>query len=196
MGYHPWVGQTCFLSVFLTWSIRRWVVALAAGVGAFLVLGLSTAVIPNPVFGRTIAPTSWAMNVLIVTSALTGLLVATYVRNSGRALMPSASAEPVPGQRAVGRGTLGGMLAYLAIGCPVCNKLALVALGSTGAIQFYAPVQPYLAVAGIVVLGWALFFRLRGELTCRLGTAVAGKDEAVAPQEQESAVDKSRLLGR
>ena len=63
------------------------------------------------------------------------------------------------------------MLSYLAIGCPVCNKLVLVALGSTGAVQFFAPIQPYLALAGVGVLGWALVVRLRGEMTCALPSA-------------------------
>jgi hypothetical protein len=120
----------------------------------FAVLGLSTAVIPNPIFGRSIAPTDWAMEVLIATSILTGLLTATYV---------STGSAPEGLDR---RGTVGALLSYFAIGCPVCNKLVLIALGTTGAVQFFAPIQPYLAVAGVAVLGWALIVRLRGEMTC------------------------------
>jgi hypothetical protein len=128
-------------------------VALVVAVATFVVLGLSTAVIPNPVFGRSIPPTSWAMNVLIATSVLTGLLTATYV----------AASTPSGLDR---KGTLGAFLAYLAIGCPVCNKLALLALGTSGAVQFFAPMQPYLAAGGILALLWALSVRLRGEMTC------------------------------
>ena len=138
--------------------------------GAFPALGLSSSVIADPVFDRTIAPTDWAMNVLMVASALSGLLVATYVRNDGPAPVPSAATVPVADGRAVRRGAIGGMLAYLAIGCPVCNKLALIALGSAGAVQIFAPLQPYLAVAGVVLLALALIVRLRGEMTCSLGT--------------------------
>ncbi len=144
----------CPLSAFATWTPRRWFTAAGVAALTFLALGLSTAVLPNPVFGRSIAPTAWAMEVLLVTSVLTGLLTATYV---------STGAAPEGLNR---KGTIGALLSYFAIGCPVCNKLVLVALGTTGAVQFFAPVQPYLAVAGIGVLAWALLVRLRGEMTC------------------------------
>jgi hypothetical protein len=164
------MGQPCFLTTFLTWSARRWAAAVAAGLATFVALGAASAVIPNPIFGRSIPPTDWAMGILVLTSVLTGLLVATYVRNTGPAPLRSPVREPLPGQRTARGGVLGGALAYFAIGCPVCNKLVLVALGSTGAVQFFAPVQPYLAVLGVVVLSWALLVRLRGEMTCALGT--------------------------
>jgi hypothetical protein len=65
-------------------------------------------------------------------------------------------------------GSVGGFLAYLAVGCPVCNKLALIALGSTGAIQYFAPVQPYLGAAGLLLLMYALRKRLVNESQCAL----------------------------
>ena len=95
------------------------------------------------------------MEVLIITSVLTGLLTATYVA--------TGSTDPQGLDR---KATAGALLSYFAIGCPVCNKLVLVALGSAGAVQVFAPIQPYLAFAGIAVLLWALMARLRGEMTC------------------------------
>lgn len=160
--------QNCFLATLLTWSMRRWLVAAGAAVLTLAVVGLPTAVIPNPVFGREIPPTDWALEVLIITSILGGLLAATYVRNDDPATLPLAVDE-----RPARGGALGAFLAYLAIGCPVCNKLVLVALGSTGAVQWFAPVQPYLGAAGLVVLAWALMVRLRGELVCSLGSRPA-----------------------
>jgi hypothetical protein len=52
------------------------------------------------------------------------------------------------------------------VGCPVCNKIALIALGTTGAMQYFAPVQPYLALFGILFLLYALQKRLVGESMC------------------------------
>lgn len=46
----------------------------------------------------------------------------------------------------------GGLLSYFAIGCPVCNKLVVLALGSSGAISWFAPLQPLLAVASVGLL--------------------------------------------
>ena len=155
--------------------------------------------IANPVFGRTIAPTPWAMNVLIATSVLAGLLTATYVRNDGPALVRSPNVPDVlPDDHTARRGALGGLLAYLAIGCPVCNKIVLIALGATGAVRFFAPVQPYLAAAGLIALAWALVVRLRGELTCslRTGPARAKQAELAASGHEPADVTSEGEAGR
>jgi len=121
----------------------------------FLALGLPTDVIDNPVFGRAIDETPWAMPVLVVTSALAGLLLGTYV-----------NARPF--DRAAKSGSFGGLLAYFAIGCPVCNKLVLLALGTTGAVNYFEPVQPYLAALGIVALAYAFHKRITTADSCEL----------------------------
>jgi hypothetical protein len=165
------MGESCLLTTFLTWSVRRWLAAAGFAGATFLLLGTVTAVIPTPVFGRSIPPTDWALEVLIITSVLSGLLAATYVRNVGPAPIAPVVTAPLPDERTAARSVVGAALAFFAIGCPVCNKLVLVALGATGAVQYFAPVQPYLAVAGNAVLAWALLARLRGEMTCALATA-------------------------
>lgn len=137
-----------------SWTPRRWLVAVVAAVGTVVAIALPTAMIPNPVFGRAIPTTWWAWPVLAVTAGLGGLLAATYVRD-GREV-----------ERAPRAGMVGGLLAYFAVGCPVCNKIALLALGYTGALQWFAPAQPVLAAAGIVLLAFALRQRLRGEVAC------------------------------
>lgn len=142
------------LSAIRQWPRRRWIVAGAWAVGTVLAVALPTALVPNPVFGRAIPPASWAWPVLVVTAVLAGLLAATYVR----------AGEPEHGVPRAGM--LGGLLTYVAVGCPVCNKFALLALGYTGAVQWFAPVQPLLAVAGIAILGFALRRRLAGEVAC------------------------------
>lgn len=192
--------QNCFLATLLTWSLRRWVVAVATGLGTFLLLGLPTAVIANPLFGRTIPPTPWAFRVLVVTSVLAGLLTATYVRNEGPAPVRAPSAAVTADPRSARRGALGGLLAYLAIGCPVCNKVVLVALGSTGAVRLFAPVQPYLAAAGLVALIWALGVRLRGEMVCawspRKVDEVGTGSDADADDDTDRVADADAEVGR
>ena len=49
----------------------------------------------------------------------------------------------------------------------MCNKLVLVALGTTGARRWFEPVQPLLAALSIVLLGAALRGRLRDD-ACRV----------------------------
>ena len=52
--------------------------------------------------------------------------------------------------------TVGGLVSFFAVGCPVCNKLVLLALGASGAVSWFAPVQPVLAVASVALMAWAL----------------------------------------
>jgi hypothetical protein len=102
--------------------------------------------------------------VLVVTAGLSGLVTATYVRS------PSVP-EPASIPQRTRSGVLGGFLTYLAVGCPVCNKIALLALGYSGAIRWFAPVQPLLALAGVALLGYALNRRLAGETSCPVPAA-------------------------
>jgi hypothetical protein len=146
------------LSAILLWPAKRWITAVSVAIATFFLIGLPTAVIANPIFGRAIGVTSWSVPVLVATSILSGLLFATYVRIDP--LITDDTSAKV--------GSIGGFLAYLAVGCPVCNKLALIALGSTGAISYFAPVQPYLGAAGLLLLAYALRKRLVNEAQCAL----------------------------
>src|SRR5699024_11754339 len=58
-------------------------VAVGAALLVALVIGLATVLIPNPIFARDIPPTWWSYPVWLLTSALTGMLVATYVAPVG-----------------------------------------------------------------------------------------------------------------
>ncbi|HET7762289.1 MAG TPA: hypothetical protein VFL46_08010 [Phycicoccus sp.] len=159
------------LDALRTWSARRWWVAAAAAAATALVVAVPTAMIPTPVFGRAVPTTWWAWPTLALTALLGGMLVATYVREPGD--VPAAG-------RLDRKGTLGGLLSFFAVGCPVCNKLALVALGYTGALRWFAPVQPLLAVAGVLLLAWALRVRLRGQLACPVTPAAPEARESVS----------------
>lgn len=131
-------------------------VAIFTTLLAVLVIGVPTAVLPTPFFGRAVAVTSWSMPVLIVTSILTGLLIATYIKTD----------EAVQEEDSLKVGGLGGFFSFIAVGCPVCNKIALLALGSTGAVRFFAPVQPYIATVGIALLFYAVRKRVLSESMC------------------------------
>ena len=145
------------------WPSRRWAaVVVAAGVIALLI-GVPTDVIPNPVFGRPVPVTWWSYPTLAITAILGGLLAATYVRDPGAATAPTEEID-APTRN----GGLAGLLSFFAVGCPVCNKLVIVALGATGARQWFEPVQPLLAVGSIAMLAWALRARLRSSGSCRI----------------------------
>ncbi len=135
-----------------TWTSRQWLVAVTATTGTLVVLGIPTVLIPNGAFTREIAPTWWSYPVWVLTSALVGLLIATYVGPSRTQSCPTGADRS---------GLTGGILAWFAIACPVCNKLVLLALGTSGALTWFAPLQPVLAVAGLGLLALALRLRLR-----------------------------------
>jgi hypothetical protein len=147
------------------WGARHWTTAGAAGLAITLVVGLPTDVIPNPVFGRPVDVTWWSYPVLIATAVLGGLLAATYVSSSTEPVSVRADDELDTHGTA---GGVGGLLSFFAVGCPTCNKLAVLALGSTGALDWFAPAQPVLAVASLLLLAWALRARLLGATRCRI----------------------------
>lgn len=154
------------------WDRRRWLTALVMTIVGVVVVAVPTDLIDTPVFGREVPPTWWSWPALLVSAVLAGLLAATYVREPGLEL--SAGAVPDEDERR-GRvwGGAGGLLTFFAVGCPVCNKLVLVALGASGAMTYFEPVQPVLSLLAVVLLAWALARRLKAQSTCRVGPRVA-----------------------
>ena len=150
------------------WPARRWWIALTTTVGAYQAIAIPTDLIDTPFFAREVAPTAWSWPVLAGSAILAGLVSATYV-----AYPDGAAPSRSEGRRL---GLAGWMITFFAVGCPVCNKIVLLALGASGALQFFEPVQPYLAGASIVLLGWALHARLTPESSCDLAVAKPNKE--------------------
>jgi hypothetical protein len=137
------------------------------GMVSLIAFGLVAAIIPNPVFGRQLPPEPFAIWVWLLSAPLMGLVLATYT--TGPAVPPGATPirlVDAPGSADAARrgttlGTIGGFGAFLAIGCPVCNKIALLALGASGAMTVYAPIQPYIGAVSLALLVATLAWRLR-----------------------------------
>ncbi len=145
------------------WGARRWIAVLVGAAVVLVVVGLPTEMVPNPLFDRMTPVLWWNYPVWLVSAGLAGLLVATYVRDG----------NAPPSERMPRGGGAGGLLAFFAVGCPVCNKLVVLALGTSGAMTWFAPVQPLLGLAAVLLLALALRARLRGERDCRLSASVA-----------------------
>ena len=138
------------------WPARRWATAAVATAVVALLVAVPTDLVDTPYFSREIPPTWWSWPALAASALLSGLVVATYVD-------PPRTDDT--GSRS---SLLGGALTFFAVGCPVCNKLVLLLLGTSGALTWFEPVQPLLQVAAVALLGWALVARLRGEVACTL----------------------------
>lgn len=166
------VRESCraAVAVLKGWTARQLAVAVAASATLALLIGLSTVLIPNPVFGREIGTIWWNYPVWLLGSVLAGMLMATYVRPDVQSDTPVETDTPdesdAPADRASRLGMAGGILTWFAVGCPVCNKIALLALGYSGALTWFAPAQPFLAVAAIGLTGYALVQRLANQLAC------------------------------
>lgn len=174
----------------LLWDRRRIASAVAAAAGSAVVIGLATVLIPNSLFARDIPPVWWDYPVWILTAVLLGMLIATYLRTEsaserganspapaaeggasclGSARVSSSSGPDSASESRSGvLGGVGGVLGWFAVGCPVCNKIALLALGYTGALTYFAPLQPLLAAVSVVLLLVAVIIRLRGQYSCPL----------------------------
>ena len=50
---------------------------------------------------------------------------------------------------------------WFAVGCPVCNKLVVGLLGTSGATGSFAPAQPALGAAAVALTAGALVIRVR-----------------------------------
>lgn len=139
---------------------RRLIKAGAYAFATALFIGLPTDIIPNPFFGREVPVRPWEYPVLIATVALTFIWFAVQ-----------APRRPKDDTRLAG----GLTLALFAVACPVCNKIVLLLLGASGAMSWWAPIQPYAAAIALGALALALWLRIRNrgctEQTCTISSA-------------------------
>lgn len=150
---------------------RTWLRAGAIGVVAALVIGLPTDVVPNPVFGRSSIPVRWwDPVVLVATSFLIGLVLALRPSDVADGDHEEVTASADGDDRRVLLGGVGGLLA---VGCPTCNHLVVAVIGTSGALSFFQPIQPILALASVGLLGWAVRRRVRDlrDPSCPVPTA-------------------------
>ncbi len=142
------------MSLWATLDRRFWLAAAGGTLVTLLVLGVPTAVIPNPFFIRMTPTDPVNVAVWLVTAPLMGALLATYVSRGRGQGDPHADAGG-------GRASVAGIAAYLAIGCPICNKVIVAVLGVSGALNVFAPLQPMIGAASVALLGATLVWRLR-----------------------------------
>ncbi|MBI4307678.1 MAG: hypothetical protein HY684_02615 [Chloroflexi bacterium] len=129
-------------------GLRGWLVAVAGTTAALLLIGVPTAIIDNPFFIRMTPIRIQDYILWVATAMLIGLIAGTF-----------APAMRIGGGE--GKAASGGLLSTLAVGCPICNKLVVLLLGTSGALTFFAPAQLYLGIASLLLLGWTLRLRAR-----------------------------------
>ncbi|SFS10339.1 hypothetical protein SAMN05216559_3709 [Halomicrobium zhouii] len=127
--------------------------SVGAGVGAFLLFGAVTGLVPNPVYVRMVPSTAADYLFLVATSAFAAAFV--YQR--------SIVDRPVGDRFATG-GIVGGFLAF---GCPICNALLLALFSSSALMTYFDPYRPLLGVLSVAAFGAILYCqRKKGCKTC------------------------------
>ena len=109
-------------------------------VAILLILGIPTALIPNPVFHRMTPSNALDYFFLLTTSLLAGAYLAIPAKTCPHDV------------KAAG----GGVLGLLAFACPICDKLLVLLLGATFLMAYFDPIRPLLGVISIVLLLYAI----------------------------------------
>ena len=123
---------------------------LLIAAGTFVLFGTVTALWQNPFFTRMTPVSGYEYWLLTAESLLIGAYMA--IKRPKHAGTCS---------------TVGGVLGFLGIACPVCNKLLLLLFGSTLLLTYFEPIRLYVGILGIVLLAVAVYRKL-GFLTMQV----------------------------
>ena len=127
---------------------RRLLLACAAGIAAVAALTIPNSILDVGFFTRGVPIRWWELPVALAA----GVLVAVWF------LIPAPRSSSRTDKRPVVGATF---VALLAVGCPTCNVVMMLALGLAGTLRYWAPVQPYLALVSLAVLVVAVVVRWR-----------------------------------
>ena len=125
-------------------SLRRGLRGLIVGLALFVVLGTVTAVWVNPLFVRMTPVGPWEFGATILSALLAGVTSAFWV----------------PACRLRGSGA-GGLASFLGIACPTCNKVLMLVFGGPALLAWFDPIRPWLAAAGVIIMGVAALLTWR-----------------------------------
>ena len=131
-----------------------WPRAVLFAAVAAVVIAVPSDIIDTPIFGRPVAVRWIDYVILAVTSALIGLIFAIRPE-------PGESTELAEATESQGTRTVwGGFVSFLAVGCPVCNQAVIALVGVSGALSWWAPVQPFVGLLAVSLLVYTLRKRL------------------------------------
>ena len=142
-------GRRLLIGLLVGLGPSYWWRALSFAILSGLALAVPTRLVPNDFFSRMTATRPLDYAFWVAGSLLLGLTLA--VTSPDR-----QSAGPVAG----------GVGTFLAVGCPICNKIVVALLGVSGALTYFAPLQPVIGSASLVLLVVALRRRVSALDAC------------------------------
>ena len=117
----------------------------AVSIGSFLLFGVVTGLLPNPVYVRMVPRTLFDYTFLILTSLFAGVYVAQQ----------STTNHHKDDRLALGSTIVG----FLAFGCPICNVFLLALFSNSVLMTYLNPYRPLLGVISIVLFAGLLYYR-------------------------------------
>ncbi len=137
-------------------SLSRILKGLAIALGSFVALGTVAALWENPLFVRMTPVGDFE----IVLLGLLSVLLGTYV----------AIRRPFCSAKTAG---VGGILGFIGVACPVCNKVLLLLFGGDLLLTYFEPVRVYVAAVGVLAVAaavareWVLVNRQPAEVVAK-----------------------------
>lgn len=120
----------------LSWRVLK---GLAVAIASFVGFGTVAALWENPLFIRMTPAGDFEILLLTLLSILLGIYVG--IRR------PFCSAKTA---------TASGIVGFIGIACPVCNKVLLLLFGGELLLTYFEPVRIYVAGAGVLLAAAAI----------------------------------------
>lgn len=159
-----WPELTGVWSGLRSFGWRGWLFAALGGLATLIILGVPSDIIANPFFIRPIPLRVQDYAIWVATAVLGSLIAGTF------AVAKQDDSE--------GKALTGGLLSFVAVGCPVCNKFVIALIGTSGALTFFAPAQLYIGLVSLGLLAWTLRLRMRAIAgPCPIPTSGRGPKE-------------------
>ncbi len=116
------------------YSLKQVLKGAAVAAVAFAGLGTVAALWENPLFIRMTPAGGWEVSLMAILSLLLGVYV---VIRRPFCSIKTASAS--------------GILGFIGVACPVCNKVLLLLFGGELLLTYFEPVRVYVAAAGVLL---------------------------------------------
>jgi len=123
---------------------RRLFAGAATAIAVFGALGTVSALWQNPLFVRMTPAGDFEITFLALLALLSGAYV--IIR------------RPFCSNKKAGAG---GVIGFIGIACPVCNKILLMVFGGELLLTYFEPVRIYVAALGVLITAWAVVHEWR-----------------------------------
>ena len=135
-----YITQPRFSTRSVPWpGTQRVLTGFAVAAAGFVSFGTVAALWENPFFFRMTPVDGWEIGLLATLSILGGVYAAMRRRHCS--------------DKAAGAA---GVLGFIGVACPVCNKILLLAFGSELLLTYYEPIRVHVASVGVIVAIWAI----------------------------------------